>query len=174
MAPEQPASPMVLDTDGYDMASVEMTWTDEENTVDGQSDIEAEEVVVDDQLEYLQEEIEYEDQNQNQLEVELTAAGAPSMNNYEVRREVYSLFLSAYRTKFGSTDKEMHSLLHFLRLVLADTVQDPSTCNLPKSFKTIEKEFQPEQNDIVQYTVCGKCHTLYPSAQDVSHTMLFI
>ena len=45
MAPEQPASPMVLDTDDYDMASVEMTWTDDENTVDGQSDIEAEEVV---------------------------------------------------------------------------------------------------------------------------------
>lgn len=117
-------------------------------------------------LQYLEEEVDYEeeDEEENLDDEDTDINDGPLLSDDQVRREVYSLFLSAYRIKFGSTDKETHSLLHFLRIALADTVGDSTTCFLPKSFKTLEKEFDSDEIDIIQYMDCGKCHTLYKLA----------
>lgn len=118
-------------------------------------------------LDYMNEEIVYEEEIENNSNESKDMVSIPYLNHDQVRKEIYSLFISAYRTKFGSTDKEIHSLLHFLRIALADIVEDPSTCFLPKSFKTIEKEFKKEEeNDIIEYIVCGKCHKIYPPHND--------
>lgn len=105
-------------------------------------------------MDYLEDKVHYEENsNGNDLEIDL-----PSLSHDQVRCDVYSLFISVHRTKFGSTDKEIHSVLKFLRIDLADVSND-STCYLPKSFKTIENEFEQDENDIVEYI----CYSIRPN-----------
>lgn len=160
---------MDLDNDSQPSADMDGEDNEDADTTDSDSEYE-QQMEPGEDFDYLDSEITYEEEEQvvNMNENEHTMDVEPLLNNDQVRREVYALFLSAYRTKFSSTDKEIHSLLHFLRIALADTVTDPNTCNLPKSFKTIAKEFKQVENNFIEYMVCKKCHTLYQVYDNVS------
>ncbi|KAI9324077.1 hypothetical protein BD770DRAFT_450300 [Pilaira anomala] len=171
---EQQSSPMNLDNDSQLSADMDVEYDEDADTTDSGSEYE-QQMEPGEDLDYLDSEITYEEEEQavNMNEDKRTINAEPLLNNDQVRREVYALFLSAYRTKFSSTDKEIHSLLHFLRIALADTVTDPNTCNLPKSFKTIAKEIKQVEDDFIEYMVCKKCHTLYQVYDNVRFTTYF-
>lgn len=81
-------------------------------------------------------------------------------SDLNIKPELDALFLPAFKTRFGCTDKEIDSLLKYFRL--RSEIDDPAN-PLLKSYKSLEQEFKSgTDSTITEYTVCKKCHSLYP------------